>query len=249
MQIVNAVTGFHSLIARLLRAMLIGGALLLIACSVITSLSRPGPRHFTPDEAAVESNGDAVTGAEGAAASTSSAPEQTSAAALIWRAATSSWWISSAIPAAELEQAGPLTNLISLNATPGKTYTLRLEYGDCGQPSVRAFESLDSARPEAAAGLLDAPGPGRKRPDATALVPSAYAAPGSTAPHFSLWGGVFGGAVHTAGDVVCSEASAVELPVRAHAETLVLVFSAYASQSPGTGDGIAPIMAYLTDTL
>jgi hypothetical protein len=243
-------------VARAGRLGLIAIAAVLVAGSIVTSLARPAPRAFTPGDTSLSPEGEAVTLGESTvpipatAEPIETADAATESEAWMWRAAANSWAKSSDIPANEVSGGQVVPSVVRAHGlTPGGSYLIRLQYGACEAVSGRAFARLASAQGAQGSPLLSEPGPGRQRPDSTIPIPAEHAsASGGAAPNFALWGATFNGpAVSGTAPDGCSGGSTVEMWVRAHAETLVLVFGGELGEpSQDDSGGLIPVVAYVS---
>lgn len=168
----------------------------------------------------------------------------TSAMLFLWNPRIERWQYEMlALDASDYTEGDTIPFLLKIrNAEPGKVYELAIHYFNCGLSPGQSFDGLASTQSSGDLPRLEAPGPGRVRPDSQVQVPSLATADHSGAtPYLAVWGGAIQQAP-VQSDVIsnCSGDRSLNVQILAHGPTLYAEWGGHlAAKTTWLGGGAA----------
>lgn len=163
---------------------------------------------------------------------------------------TTSGWIAAALDAETSNYAEgdavPFVLRID-DAQPGTTYDLELTYR-CLVADRHAFDFIAGLNAEESEPLLTAPGPGRRTPDSTLIVPddASITFDDSEGAALLAWGAVFSAASGLDPETECTDAKTIVASLVARDSTIVVGWAAHLASEDdwGTANGASSIFAF-----
>jgi len=149
-----------------------------------------------------------------------------SAMLFLWNPRIERWQYEMlALDASDYTEGDTIPFLLKIrDAEPGKVYELAIHYFNCGLSPARSFDGLASTESSGDLPRLEAPGPGRVRPDSRVQLPDeAMLDETAATPYLAVWGGAIQQApAHS--DVIsnCSGDRSLAVRILAHSPTLYI---------------------------